>query len=112
MKSVTCFTFVNCSCDRQLDTHHRHCVIFFVTYLCLQVLGKFHPHGDNAVYDSLVRMAQVIMEWKLFLNKTLSMILHFIFGLLFVKAQLVRLSYIHSLSYYSTFRIREKGCRY
>lgn len=28
----------------------------------LQVLGKFHPHGDNAVYDSLVRMAQVIME--------------------------------------------------
>ncbi|KAH9704864.1 DNA gyrase subunit A [Citrus sinensis] len=25
-----------------------------------EVLGKFHPHGDNAVYDSLVRMAQVI----------------------------------------------------
>ncbi|KAL0380093.1 UNVERIFIED_CONTAM: DNA gyrase subunit A, chloroplastic/mitochondrial [Sesamum angustifolium] len=24
-----------------------------------EVLGKFHPHGDNAVYDSLVRMAQV-----------------------------------------------------
>ncbi|XP_052295575.1 DNA gyrase subunit A, chloroplastic/mitochondrial isoform X2 [Citrus sinensis] len=23
-----------------------------------EVLGKFHPHGDNAVYDSLVRMAQ------------------------------------------------------
>jgi DNA gyrase/topoisomerase IV subunit A len=22
------------------------------------VLGKFHPHGDVAVYDSLVRMAQ------------------------------------------------------
>ncbi|PQQ19487.1 hypothetical protein Pyn_03799 [Prunus yedoensis var. nudiflora] len=22
------------------------------------VLGKFHPHGDTAVYDSLVRMAQ------------------------------------------------------
>ncbi len=22
------------------------------------VLGKYHPHGDNAVYDSLVRMAQ------------------------------------------------------
>lgn len=27
-----------------------------------QVLGKFHPHGDNAVYDSLVRMAQVVNE--------------------------------------------------
>jgi len=26
--------------------------------LFLQVLGKFHPHGDTAVYDSLVRMAQ------------------------------------------------------
>lgn len=25
----------------------------------LQVLGKFHPHGDTAVYESLVRMAQV-----------------------------------------------------
>jgi DNA gyrase subunit A len=23
-----------------------------------EVLGKYHPHGDNAVYDSLVRMAQ------------------------------------------------------
>ena len=23
-----------------------------------EVLGKFHPHGDQAVYDSLVRMAQ------------------------------------------------------
>ena len=22
------------------------------------VLGKYHPHGDNAVYDALVRMAQ------------------------------------------------------
>ena len=22
------------------------------------VLGKFHPHGDTAVYDALVRMAQ------------------------------------------------------
>ena len=22
------------------------------------VLGKYHPHGDTAVYDSLVRMAQ------------------------------------------------------
>jgi DNA gyrase subunit A len=23
-----------------------------------EVLGKFHPHGDTAVYDALVRMAQ------------------------------------------------------
>src|SRR3989344_2822487 len=23
-----------------------------------EVLGKFHPHGDTAVYDSLVRIAQ------------------------------------------------------
>lgn len=23
-----------------------------------EVLGKYHPHGDQAVYDSLVRMAQ------------------------------------------------------
>lgn len=22
------------------------------------VLGKYHPHGDSAVYDSLVRLAQ------------------------------------------------------
>jgi DNA gyrase subunit A len=26
------------------------------------VLGKYHPHGDNAVYDTLVRMAQ---EWNI-----------------------------------------------
>jgi DNA gyrase subunit A len=24
----------------------------------LQVLGKYHPHGDTAVYDTLVRLAQ------------------------------------------------------
>ena len=23
-----------------------------------ETLGKFHPHGDTAVYDALVRMAQ------------------------------------------------------
>lgn len=23
-----------------------------------EVLGKFHPHGDTAVYDALVRMSQ------------------------------------------------------
>ncbi|KPK27434.1 MAG: DNA gyrase subunit A, partial [Betaproteobacteria bacterium SG8_40] len=23
-----------------------------------EVMGKFHPHGDNAIYDTLVRMAQ------------------------------------------------------
>ena len=25
-----------------------------------EVLGKFHPHGDSSVYDTMVRMAQ---EW-------------------------------------------------
>lgn len=25
-----------------------------------EVLGKYHPHGDTAVYDALVRMAQEI----------------------------------------------------
>src|SRR4030042_6535192 len=24
-----------------------------------EVLGKYHPHGDMAVYDALVRMAQI-----------------------------------------------------
>jgi hypothetical protein len=23
-----------------------------------EVMGKYHPHGDSAIYDSLVRMAQ------------------------------------------------------
>src|SRR6476661_8749658 len=27
-----------------------------------EVLGKFHPHGDTAVYDAMVRMAQ---EWNI-----------------------------------------------
>src|SRR5512143_3492372 len=27
-----------------------------------EVMGKFHPHGDAAIYDSLVRMAQ---DWNL-----------------------------------------------
>ena len=27
-----------------------------------EVLGKYHPHGDSAVYDTMVRMAQ---EWSL-----------------------------------------------
>jgi DNA gyrase subunit A len=27
-----------------------------------EVLGKYHPHGDTAIYDSMVRMAQ---EWSL-----------------------------------------------
>src|SRR6187401_1026759 len=27
-----------------------------------EVLGKYHPHGDTAVYDSMVRMAQ---EWNM-----------------------------------------------
>ena len=27
-----------------------------------EVMGKFHPHGDTAIYDTLVRMAQ---EWTM-----------------------------------------------
>ena len=27
-----------------------------------EVLGKYHPHGDTAVYESLVRMAQEIFN--------------------------------------------------
>ena len=27
-------------------------------YLVGEVLGKYHPHGDSAVYDAMVRMAQ------------------------------------------------------
>ena len=26
------------------------------------VMGKYHPHGDSSVYDTMVRMAQ---EWSL-----------------------------------------------
>ncbi|MCL2390434.1 MAG: DNA gyrase subunit A, partial [Endomicrobia bacterium] len=26
------------------------------------VMGKYHPHGDSAIYESMVRMAQ---EWSL-----------------------------------------------
>ena len=29
------------------------------------MLGKFHPHGDTAVYDSLVRMAQVSIRFSI-----------------------------------------------
>src|SRR5579864_1048207 len=29
-------------------------------YVVGEVLGKYHPHGDTAVYDALVRMGQ---EW-------------------------------------------------
>ena len=35
------------------DKAHRKCATTVG-----EVLGKFHPHGDAAVYDSLVRMAQ------------------------------------------------------
>src|ERR1700704_6381588 len=27
-----------------------------------EVMGKFHPHGDTAIYDTLVRMAQ---DWTM-----------------------------------------------
>ena len=30
-----------------------------------EVLGKFHPHGDTAVYDAMVRMAEWSMRYQL-----------------------------------------------
>lgn len=52
---VKCFFFFSAHSDVLV------CVVLSdVCGVCLQVLGKFHPHGDTAVYDSLVRMAQVI----------------------------------------------------
>jgi DNA gyrase subunit A len=27
-----------------------------------EVMGKYHPHGDSAIYDTMVRMAQ---DWSL-----------------------------------------------
>ena len=35
------------------NSPHRKCA-----RIVGEVLGKFHPHGDGPVYDSLVRMAQ------------------------------------------------------
>ena len=35
------------------NTSHRKCA-----RVVGEVLGKYHPHGDNAVYDALVRLAQ------------------------------------------------------
>ncbi len=33
-------------------------------YLIGEVLGKYHPHGDQSVYDALVRMAQDFVMGK------------------------------------------------
>ena len=31
-----------------------------------EVMGKYHPHGDSAIYDALVRMAQTLsMRYEL-----------------------------------------------
>ena len=35
------------------ESQHRKCA-----RIVGEVLGKFHPHGDQSVYDALVRMAQ------------------------------------------------------
>ena len=43
-------------------TSYRHLSTQCVRRKCArvvgEVLGKYHPHGDSAVYDALVRMAQ------------------------------------------------------
>ncbi len=41
--------------DIQVEEEHEFLANGFVVHNCL---GKFHPHGDQAVYDALVRMAQ------------------------------------------------------
>ncbi len=41
--------------DIQVEQEHEFLANGFVVHNCL---GKFHPHGDQAVYDALVRMAQ------------------------------------------------------
>ncbi|ADY73797.1 DNA gyrase, A subunit [Desulfurobacterium thermolithotrophum DSM 11699] len=41
--------------DIQVDEDHEFVANGVVVHNCL---GKFHPHGDTAVYDALVRMAQ------------------------------------------------------
>jgi hypothetical protein len=48
---------------------YLHNLKFKIYSYLLQVLGKFHPHGDNAVYDSLVRMAQVKWNCNLFMER-------------------------------------------
>ena len=35
------------------ETPHRKCAL-----IVGEVIGKYHPHGDQAVYDALVRLAQ------------------------------------------------------
>ncbi|MEM0915667.1 MAG: DNA gyrase subunit A, partial [Planctomycetota bacterium] len=35
------------------DAKHRKCA-----KVCGDVMGQLHPHGDQAIYDALVRMAQ------------------------------------------------------
>ena len=39
--------------SRPPPSHFRKCA-----RVVGEVLGKFHPHGDTAVYDALVRLAQ------------------------------------------------------
>ncbi len=41
--------------DIQVEDEHEFLANGFVVHNCL---GKYHPHGDQAVYDALVRMAQ------------------------------------------------------
>lgn len=41
--------------DIQVEKDHEFVANGMLSHNCL---GKFHPHGDTAVYDSLVRMAQ------------------------------------------------------
>jgi DNA gyrase/topoisomerase IV subunit A len=41
--------------DLQVDEHHNFVANGMVVHNCM---GKYHPHGDSAIYDAMVRMAQ------------------------------------------------------
>ncbi len=45
--------------DLQVENAHEFIANAMLSHNCL---GKYHPHGDTAVYDSMVRMAQ---QWSL-----------------------------------------------
>lgn len=50
----TVLQVASCALPTSAACHRRKCA-----RVVGEVLGKFHPHGDTAVYDALVRLAQV-----------------------------------------------------
>lgn len=54
-----CETAAQKTYDIQVETEHEFIANGVVVHNCL---GKYHPHGDRSVYDTMVRMAQ---DWSL-----------------------------------------------